>query len=358
MKQLAKPYLQGLPENGLADDVMYIDPDGEEIRLDFNENALGTSPLAAKAMAEEAGKAYRYPDAYGYTLRAKLAEKYGLKPSNVTIENGASAVIKLVGDTFICPGDETIFCVPTFGAYASTTEQNGGAAVKLPLLENGFFDLEGILQAVTEKTKIIFLCNPNNPSGCAYTHEEIEAFLKRVPEEILVVLDEAYIAFADDEAYRSGADLIPEYENLIILQTFSKLYGMAGARIGYALSSEAVQKELMKAENVFSINRIGMAGALAALDDEEYRKKSIANVAEGRAYYAKELGEIGWEVFPSKANFVYIKTGMNNGVLAQKLEERKIYVAGYFPHLRITIGTPEQNEKVVAALKAIVNEMQ
>lgn len=328
------------------------------LKLASNENQYGPSPMAVAAMQKAVAETNIYPDPFCMQIRKKLGLKFGFDGSgdNVIISQGACGIILLLAEVFIGDGDEMIFCEPTFGAYGGACRRNNGKAVRLPLTAGQTFDLDAIYHAITEKTKLIFICNPNNPTGTVVDTQALRNFIHRVPKHVVVVVDEAYIEFASDPAVQSMVDEIAEGVNLVVTRTFSKLYGLAGERVGYSLMNKELHSVLQKATTVFVGSRVALAGALAALDDDAYVTATKENIRLGREYLTKELTAMGWKVWESHTNFIYADSGLNSGLLAKELEKKGLIIRGNFEYSRITIGTMEQNEEMIDIIKKTIAE--
>ncbi len=326
------------------------------LKLASNENQYGCSPKAREAMLQAVTESNIYPDPFCMQLRKKLGVKFGFDDSgdNVIISAGASGILLLLGEVFVCGGDEVVFCEPTFGAYASAATRNNGKPVACPLTPDQKFDLKAMEQAVTEKTKLVFICNPNNPSGTAVDSGELRAFLHRLPKHVIAVVDEAYIEFATDPAVQSMIPEISEDLNLIVVRTFSKIYGLAGERIGYSLMNKKLHAVLQKATSVFVVGRTALAGAMAALDDDDFLVSTREGIREGRDYLTQELTAMGWQVWESHTNFLYADSHLNTKLLAQELEKKGLIIRGNFRYSRITVGTMEQNREMIAIIKETV----
>ena len=331
-----------------------VDP-SEIIKLASNENALGPSPRAVAAMRTAIESAQLYPDGSGFYLREKLAERLRVKRENIILGNGSNEVIELIGHAFLRPGDEIIAPEYAFIAYKLIAHLFGARTVQTPTIDFEP-DLEAVLNAITPKTKIIFLANPNNPTGSLSSHVKIDNFLQRVPDRVLTVIDEAYYEFLDNP--RDTLDSVRASKNVIILRTFSKIHGLASLRIGYGIAPANLIEVLQKARQPFNVNGLAQVAALAALSDEEHLAKSKAMVDKGRAYLEEEFRAMKLKFNPSAANFVFVNVGDGAAVFKQLLTMKIIVrpLRGYnLPEwLRITVGTMEQNEKCIAALKKIL----
>jgi histidinol-phosphate aminotransferase len=327
------------------------------IKLASNENPLGTSPLALKAMQEELmTNTCRYPVSLCPELARKIAQRLGVRPSQIYIDNGEDAVITMFGLTFFNPGEEIITSSLTFAAYANIAAKMGARLIKVPATENGDIDLEGVARAVSDRTKAIFICNPNNPTGKIVTHAEVTTLLNKVPANVLVVLDEAYIDFVDDVNYPRSLDLLSRYPNLLLMRTFSKVYGLAGIRCGYAIASDDIVRMMLKAREPFPVNRLAQVGALAALDDTEFRERTLKNNCDAKKYFYNALDRMGIAYYRTCGNFICIKLKDRVNEVYEKLLKKGIITRpcagmGDPEGLRITFGTQQENERAVKALK-------
>jgi histidinol-phosphate aminotransferase len=256
---------------------------------------------------------------------------------------------------FSYPGDEVIFGALTFPAYENITAKMDGRCVVAPMTADYRLDVDAFIAAITSKTKLIFLCNPNNPTGTIVTRAAYERLLEALPETALLVSDEAYFDFADDPGYPNGLDYLPEHPNLVVLRTFSKVMGLAGLRVGYALAHPAVVKVMLKAREPFPVNRIAQTGALAALDDVEFVHRTLAVNRQGREQLTRAFQELGMKACPSQTNFVFVDTGhpaepVYQSMLREGVIVRPVNTQDAKTCLRISIGTPEENARVVKAL--------
>jgi histidinol-phosphate aminotransferase len=348
-----KDYIPGKPieevqrEYGLTD----------IIKMASNENPLGTSPLAVAAMIKEIQtNANRYPESLCTELASKLAMRLGVAPSQLFIDNGGDGVITMIGLTFINPGEQVITSELTFPAYENITTKMGGRMVAVPLNTDGGIDLDGFVKVITADTKLIFICNPNNPTGKIIRQDVLLPFIRRVPAHVMIVMDEAYFDFVDDPAYPQTVPLLARHPNLLILRTFSKILGLAGLRCGYAIGHEESIRMMLKAREPFPVNRIAQAGALAALDDQDFYTRTISNNLEGRRQYAEALTGMGLYFYPTQTNFVYVELGVDSEpvfrtMLADGVIVRPLGAMGRPQVMRISIGLPEENSRTIAALK-------
>jgi len=324
-------------------------------RLCFNENQFGPSPKAAQAMLDAVAGIHIYPDYSTQYLKEKIGEKLGLTPYHIITGNGSSEIINQIGTLFAEPGSEVVFCEPSFGAYRDMADFNGALCRTFPLDRDLRFDLAAMEQAISDKTSVVIVCNPNNPTGTFVDADRLEAFIRRIPRDVLVVVDEAYIEYADDPACRSMLPLVQEgLENLLILRTFSKIYGLAGARVGYGVGHPALIDELMRSFFPFNVGSVGVAGALASLEDDGHRAYIYQGNREGRRYLTEELRRLGCIVWDSQTSFVYFDAHMEPKKLQEAVRKYDIMIASY-RHSRVSVGTMEQNRRFIAAMEEILS---
>jgi histidinol-phosphate aminotransferase len=333
-----------------------IEPDAI-VKLASNENPLGPSSKALHAMRNALENAHLYPDGAGFYLCRAVAAKLGLAPENVILGNGSNEVIEFLGHAFLNSGDDVITSRYAFIIYKLLATSFAARTVEVPTLDFQQ-DLDATLEAITPKTRLIFIPNPNNPTGTLISQREIDSFMARVPENIIVVFDEAYFEFIDDPP--DTLRFVREGRHVVVLRTFSKIHGLAGLRIGYAVSRPDLIEVLHKTRQPFNVNSIAQVGALAALDDDAHQRETKRVVDEGRAYLQEQLAKMKMRFVPAVANFVMVNVG-NGPAVFQKLLKRKIIVRplkGYnLPEwVRISVGTMEENKKCVAALKEILPE--
>jgi histidinol-phosphate aminotransferase len=328
------------------------------VKLASNENLLGPSPKAIAAIRKELPNIYLYPEGPCTILRKALAEKFALPEGRVVISNGADNLILLIASAFINEGDEAIMADPTFSVYTNVTQVMGGRPVKVKLKDFAH-DLDAMLKKVNRKTKLVFICNPNNPTGTTVPLESFNSFLSRLPERVIVVLDEAYGDFVEDAFYPNGLDYVRERKQVIVLRTFSKVYGLAGLRIGFALSREDVVDCLYQVRDPFPVHRLGQVAAVAALKDEDHAIRSIQLVYEGKRYLYRELDRMGISYVPSQANFIFLDFERDSEQVFQGLLKEGIIIRpgkmwGYPTFARVTIGRMEDNRRFIQALKKIL----
>ncbi|MFB5189330.1 histidinol-phosphate transaminase [Alicyclobacillus fastidiosus] len=325
------------------------------IKLASNENPFGYSPMAKEAMLQEMDKVTLYPEATAPELVEHLSVHLGVPGDEILLGNGSDELIRLITRSYIRQGDEAIMADVTFPRYETNVLIDGGSPVKVPLVD-GVHDLEGMLAAITSKTRMIFVCNPNNPTGTIVGREALRNFIEQVPADILVIVDEAYYEYVTDPNYLQTLPLIDLHPNLLVLRTFSKVYGLAALRVGYAIAQADVLQSLTKVKDAFNTNRLAQAAALGALKDQEYVAFCRDKNAAGRHYLEQEFDRMGIRYFPSQGNFVLVNVLRSGDEVFASLLERGIIVRSgrqcdaYPDTIRVTIGTEEQNEAFIAAL--------
>ncbi len=329
------------------------------LKMASNENPLGPSPLALRAAAEELKKANVYPDPESGELRDALAERLGLDRECLLVTHGADEALDLIAYAFLEPGDRVVVADPTFSSYELAALTMGAVIDKVPLKDYRQ-DLEAMLGAVGPRTKAVFLCSPLNPTGTALGMEEWERFLRRFPGDALLVLDEAYVDFMDDEERWESLAYFEGRPWLVVTRTFSKAHGLAGLRVGYAVCSPQVRELLEKVKLPFNVNRVGQAAALAALDDREHLERTREVNRRGKERLYRVLEECGFDYVPTQANFILVRNGSFPD-LGERLLRRGIIVRagealGLPGHVRITVGDEGQNDRLERALREIVSD--
>ena len=353
-------YQPGKPIAEVARELGFDDVD-QIIKVASNENELGPSPKALEAMAAEAAEMHRYPDGGGFYLKRKLADTLGVAPENLILGNGSNELIEFLGHAYLAPGTNLVMSQGAFIVYMLVSRLFNAETTMVPMKDGLVHDLDAMLEAVTPETRIVAVCNPNNPTGTINTPEEIDAFIENLPDHVLAVFDEAYFELVPEALQ---ADIIAHIragrKNVMVLRTFSKAYGLAGLRIGYGIAHPDVIETLNHVRQPFNANAMAQAAALAALDDDAHIAATREMVFKGLDLFAAQLPLIGdgLEFVPSYTNFILVKTG-NGARIFEELQKRKVIVrpmAGYgLPEwVRISIGTPEQNEKTLTALSEVV----
>ncbi|MBI5894315.1 MAG: histidinol-phosphate transaminase [Deltaproteobacteria bacterium] len=324
------------------------------IKLASNENPLGPSPKAVDAVSKAIKNLHRYPDGGWHYLKEKLAKHLDVKSENLIIGNGSNEIIELVVRTFLRQGEEAVMGNPSFAFYPLVVPAAGGKNALVPL-KNLTHDLDAMFDAITENTKIVFIANPNNPTGTMNTKAELDRFYKKLPEDVILVLDEAYYEFVTSKDFPNSLDYLKGNKNVVILRTFSKIYGLAGLRVGYGIASERLVFYMNKVRQPFNVNSLAQIGAMAALDDDEHLKKSQKNNQDGLKYLFNELSAMGLECVPTQANFFLVKVengkAVYEGLLKQGVIVRPMASYGLNAYIRVTVGLPDENKRFVEAMK-------
>lgn len=328
------------------------------VKLASNENPLGVSALVREALTNKISGLARYPDANGFYLKQALADKFDIQMNQITLGNGSNDVLELLARTYVTSEHEVIFAQHAFVVYPLVTKAIGATPVAVPAKDYGH-DLDAMLAAITPKTRMIFVANPNNPTGTFLTKDELEVFIAKVPVHVLVVLDEAYYEYVPARDRAPSFVWIEQYPNLVVTRTFSKAYGLAGLRAGYAVSHPNVADLMNRIRQPFNMNELALTAALAALQDDDFIQRSVQMNAEGMAQITTFCDAHGLNYIPSHGNFVTIEVGANAGEIYQQLLQQGVIVrpiAGYeLPnHLRVSIGLPEENAKFCAAMETLL----
>ena len=339
-----KPYVPGKKHSGT-------------VKLSSNENPLGPSPRARNALFNIADSLHRYPDKEATGLREGIARLYDVEPDQVIVGNGSDEIMTMIAGTFLNPGEESITAAHTFSQYTFATLLFDGTLTYAPM-DDARFDLEAMLQRLSSKTRIVFLCNPNNPTSTYFSHDELVAFLDRVPSEVLVVLDEAYAEYADAEDFPDSYALLPRYPNLLVLRTFSKIYGLAGLRIGYGIGAPELIASLEKVRQPFNVSLAAQYAGEAALEDWEFVQQSRELTLAGKAYLYEKLKELGIRHYASQTNFLFIQVpeGETADRFVPRVAEggatvRPLTSFGLPEWIRVTVGTEEDNQQFLQALR-------
>lgn len=328
------------------------------IKLASNENPFGFPESAKQAIINQLNDLTRYPDANGFELKATIAKKFGVQPNQITLGNGSNDLLELFAHTFATEGDEIIYSQYAFIVYPLVTKAINATAREVPA-KNWGHDLDGFLAAINDKTKLIYLANPNNPTGNFLSHAEIEAFLAKVPSRVLVVLDEAYTEFTEPNKRVNSFKLLQTFPNLIISRSLSKAYGLAGLRIGYAVSNPEIADLLNRVRQPFNCNSLALAAAQAVLNDDEFVKKVAENNRLEMARYEAFCTAQGLAFIPSSGNFITIDfkrpaAPIYDALLREGVIVRPIAGYGMPNHLRISIGLPEENDRFFTALLKVL----
>lgn len=328
------------------------------VKLASNENPLGPGTLAREAIANSLGELERYPDGSGYVLRQALAAKLDIDPARITIGNGSNDVLELVARTFVTPADEVIYSAHAFVVYPIVTQAIGAQAVQVPAQDWGH-DLEAMGDACGAKTRLVFIANPNNPTGTWAGRDALRRLLERVPEHALAVVDEAYFEYVDEPDYPDALQWIDEFPNLIVTRTFSKIHGLAGLRVGYAVSHPDIANLINRVRQPFNVNSLGIAASAAALEDDAHVAASKQVNRDGLVMLAEGAARLGLDYIPSVGNFLTIcMPRAGTQVYAQLLRQGVIVrpIGGYgLPnHLRVSAGLAHENERFLAALEGVL----
>ncbi len=349
------PYQPGKPLEELERELGIT----QAIKLASNENPLGPSPKAVEAIRAAATQLHLYPDGAAHALRSALAERHGVSLDEVVLGNGSNELIDLICRTFPSRDDHVVFGKPSFVCYWLGCTAAGVPFTEVPLKDDLAWDVDAMLEAVEPRTKVLFLANPNNPTGAHVGKAELSRLLRELPERVVAVIDEAYVEFPDAEDYVTALELRDLRERLLVLRTFSKAYGIAGSRVGYALGPAELVGYLHRMRAPFNVNSLGQIGALAALDDTAHVERYVAlNTAE-RPRVAAGLRELGLTVAPSQANFVLVDFGRPGREVYDALLRKGVILrpmpAPIDTWLRITIGTPDQNDRLLGAVKELLD---
>lgn len=323
------------------------------VKLASNENAWGTSPKVVDAIQRAAKEVFYYPDGRAYRLRKRLAEHLGVMEDQLLFGNGLDEVIQMIATTFLEPGKNAVIGSPTFPMYAIST-MIAGAEVRQVQNREGRLDPEGFLRAIDEQTKILWFCNPNNPTGTYVGTQEIEAMLSRVPSHTLVVMDEAYYEYVAAADFPDTLSLMKRYENLILLRTFSKAYGLAGLRVGYMVAHEESVAAVEHVRKPFNLSLLAQEAAIAALEDQAFMRETVEKTRRELPYFYQALSRLNLSYEPSQTNFIYVTLPISGEALFEQLLPEGVIIRPMGGHtVRITIGTHEQNERLFAALEKI-----
>lgn len=352
------PYQTGKPIEELAREM------GLEriVKLASNENPRGPSPLAVEAATRAVAGMNRYPDGGGYHLRNALAERHNVAPELIVLGNGSNEILELLAQLLLGEGDRTLYAWPAFIVYRLATLAHGARGIEVPLDADLRHDLNNMADAVDDSVRMVFVANPNNPTGTYVGRDELEGFLDRLPDRVLPILDEAYCDYALHlEDYPDGIELLKEGRQVVVLRTFSKAHGLAGLRVGYAIVPEPLAELLNRVRQPFNVNSAAQEAALGSLGDEAYTEESIRINGEEMVRLEGALADLGLSTVPSAANFLLMDLAGRNGAdVYQGLLERGVIVRQMAPygmpgHLRVTIGMPEENDFFLDALEDVLN---
>jgi len=349
-----EPYVPGKPIEEVQEELGLL----EIIKLASNENPLGPSPRVLAAMEKELKYTNLYPEGSCAKLRKKISQRLGIDEDMITISNGADNCIHLITTSFVNEGDEVLMADPTFAVYKTATKLMGGRPSFVGLRDH-VHDLEAMQEKIGPQTKLIFVCNPNNPTGSIVRKNELDTFINHLSENIILIIDEAYYEFVTDEGYPDSLDYIREGYNVISLRSFSKLYGIAGLRVGYALGCKELIDVINRVREPFPVSRVAQAGAFAVLEDNEFKEQVLTINEAGKAYFYDEFKKMGLQYVPSNTNFIFVDLGVDTKeVFESLLREGIIIRPGHLwdcsTFARITIGTMEQNRRCIDALRKVL----
>src|SRR5215475_11016760 len=361
LEELIPPYIQGLPAYVPGKPIEEVEQELKihAVKLASNENPLGPSPRAMEAARRALGEANWYPDGGNKKLREVLSARCGVRPEEVFIGLGSSEIIDLASRVLLRPGREGITSEGSFALFSIAIRASGGKLILTPM-KNFTFDLDAIARAVTPQTRIIYIANPNNPTGTAFGAAEFSAFLKRVPGDVLIVLDEAYREYANRQDLPDAMKLFREYNNILTLRTFSKVYGLAGLRIGYGIGHPTLVAEMNKLRTPFNVTSVGQAAALAALDDTDHVQRSVEINRSERKRLFEGLKRIGLSPVESETNFLFVPIGPQAKALCDELLHEGVIVRplgwmGFPEAIRISVGSPAENTKLLGALEHAIS---
>ncbi len=344
-----QPYIPGKPIEELERELGITN----SIKLASNENPVGPSPRALKAVRDSMADLNRYPDGAGYYLRTALSDTLSVSEDELILGNGSNELLDIAAKTYLIDGDEAVMATPSFVVYSMAVQAVGAKSVQIPL-KNYTHDLAAMAEAITPKTKMIFIANPNNPTGTINRKDEFDRMIEKIPDTILVVVDEAYHEYVSDADYADSMKYLRSEKNILILRTFSKIYGLAGLRLGYGISKKEIVTDMNRLREPFNTNSVAQKAAIAALADLEHVTHSRNSNEAGKKYLYHELGSMGIKFIPTEANFIYIP--VDGAVsLYESLLKLGVIIRTMGPKaIRVTIGLPEENGRFVEALKTVI----
>ena len=356
--ELIKPYVPGKPVEEVERELGLKNV----IKLASNENPLGPSPKAVEALQRSLSRLSYYPDGNCYYLKEALAEKLSLDPEQLIIGNGSDEILSLITRAYVNPGDQSLSASPSFSEYDFAMRVLGGEPRTVPLRGDNFaYDLQSMAESLGERTRLIFICSPNNPTGSVTDAAALDRFIMGLPGDILTVLDQAYYEYSDQFGADSGLEYVRAGRPVIVLRTFSKIYGLAGLRVGYGAAPANIAADLNRVREPFNVNSVAQTAALAALEDEEHLQRSRALAAEGRAQLGVGLRKLGLEPVPTQANFYFVDVKFDSRRVFQELMQRGVIVRtgdifGHPTFIRVTFGTAEQNRLFLEALAEVLGK--
>ncbi len=329
------------------------------IKMASNENPLGPSPQAVEAVTASLPHMHIYPDANCFDLKQRLAAVYKLESENFLLGNGSDEVLTMLATAFLEPGDQIVYGSPTFSQYKFVAKVMGAETAVVPL-HNYTYDLDAILKAINDNTKMVFICNPNNPTGTIVDQRAMDRFMDIVSDQVLVVIDEAYAEYVENPAFVSGLKYVQEGRNVVVLRTFSKIYGLAALRMGYGMTSTAIAQTVERIAQPFNVNSFAQVGARAAIDDHEHVQRSRRLNAAGKHYLYSQFQQMGLKYVPTEANFIFVDTGRDSQDIFKALLNMGIIIRtgdvfGHPGFIRVTIGTAAENERFIKSLKQVLD---
>jgi histidinol-phosphate aminotransferase len=348
-----KPYSPGKPLAELERELGIC----EAIKLASNENPWGPSPKALQVLEESSASLHRYPDGGAHDLRQALAKKWEMPPDQILVGNGSDEIISLLIKTFLAPGDEAIMADLTFVMYRLSVVGGHGVPIEVPL-KDWTHDLSAMVDAITDRTRLFFICNPNNPTGTMLSAKEIDLTLAKIPEHVVVVFDEAYYEYVRDPEYPDSLRYVRDGRPVVVLRTFSKIYGLAGLRVGYGITTSEIAGYVNRVRPPFNVNSLAQVAAQAALLDDEHVAKSRAMNEAEKSFLEDGLRQLGFKTIPTQANFIYFDVGLDGAALyAALLREGVIvrHIRGSM--IRVTIGQPTENRRFLEALEHVFTHL-
>ena len=344
-----QPYVPGKPLEELERELGITD----SIKLASNENPVGPSPVALAAIRDSLADINRYPEGSGYYLKRELVRALSVGEDELILGNGSNELLDIAAKTFLKDGDEAVMATPSFVVYFMAVQSVGGKSIQVPL-RNDTHDLAAMADAITPKTRMMFIANPNNPTGTFNRKEEFDRMMERISDDILVVIDEAYYEYVSDPDYADSMKYLRNGRNVLILRTFSKIYGLAGLRIGYGIAKKEILADMNRLRAPFNTNTVAQRAAAAALADRDHVTKSRTTNETGKKYLYGELDSLGIKYVPTEANFIYVPFE-GAAALYEKLLRQGVIIRPMGPNaVRVTIGLPEENRRFIEALKTVI----
>jgi histidinol-phosphate aminotransferase len=347
-----QPYVPGLTD----DELKQLYGLRRVVKLNANENALGPSPEALMAIRDELNVLHHYPDGASALLRESIAEFHNLSAANVLVGNGSDDIIKLVSETFLEPGDEIVVPHPSFSQYSFGAAIMRARVVQVPLTDTFQYDIDAMLKAITPKTKLVYACSPNNPTGTIMTQSQAEQLLTGMPDDAILILDLAYNDFSVNPHRVMETELLLSDPRVVVLHTFSKLYGLAGLRVGYGLGHPELLNFVHRVREPFNVNRVAQRAAAAALTDGVHRDRSQAHAIESARYFSQEAVKLGVNAVPTEANFCLLEVGDGVHTMKSLMQQGIMVRAGFTgleKYIRVTFGTHEENQEFFNALRMV-----